>query len=74
MHFKLSIVANIGLWVYKLMFVSFGVLQFDHDLVLLARMVDHFTHHFLLPLNQLLARIDVRFDEFFPNSTNRNSH
>lgn len=59
MHFKLSIVANIGLWVDKLMFVSLCILQLDHDFVLLASMVYHLAHHLFLPLDQLLACVYI---------------
>ena len=64
MHLKLSIVANVCLRIDVLVFVALGLLQLDYDLVLLARVVDHLAHHFLLPFDQLLASVDVRFDEF----------
>ena len=63
-HFKLGVVANVGVRIHVLVFVSLGLLELHHHFVLLARVVDHFTHDFLLPLDKLLAGVDVRFDEF----------
>ena len=63
MHLKLCVFANVCERVHLIVFVPLGFLQLDHYLILLACVVNHFTHHLLFPLNQLLAGVNVRFNE-----------
>ena len=63
MNFKLGVASNVGQGIYELVLILLSFFQSHDDFFLLASVVNHLAHDFLFPLDQLLARVDVRLDE-----------
>lgn len=66
MHLKLRIATDFSHWVDVLVFIPLSLFKSHQHFILLACVVDHFSHDFLLSFDESLTRVDIWSDELLP--------